>query len=298
MSFVITCIAPKPTMEMPMLLEQLCARLNTSYDKTAWLSHERAFDMLVDNISPVMQEMFDEIIEDMPLDVAMQPVEHRKKKLLICDMDSTIIEQECIDELADKVGMRDKVAAITEKAMKGELEFEAALKERVALLQGLNETTLEEVWHAQITLTPGAEALVRTMKADGALTALVSGGFTFFTEKVAMACGFASHHANQLLIENGALTGEVALPILGKDAKVEQLKRLMAEHSIDPKETLAIGDGANDIPMLQAAGLGIAYEGKPAVRKAAGAAINYGDLTTALYIQGYSDADITRLQES
>lgn len=290
MSHIITCIAPAPTLEMPMLAEQLEARFAGA--ELTWLSGERAFDLKVEKITEQMREMLEEVVEDMPLDVVIQPAENRKKKLLICDMDSTIIQQECIDELADAAGIKDKVANITKRAMHGEIEFETALKERVALLKGLSEDMLGEVWLTKIGLTSGAQTLVKTMKTNGAKTALVSGGFTYFTQKVAEEAGFDEHHANELLISGGKLTGEVAMPILGQDAKVTQLNRLIAELGIDAADTLAIGDGANDIPMLKAAGLGVAYHGKPAVVKATNASIQACDLRALLYVQGYTETEI------
>lgn len=289
MSFVITCMAPKPTIEMPMLAEQLSARFQA---EPKWLSHERAFEMEVHAISEMMKETLEEVVEDMPLDVAIQPAEDRKKKLIVCDMDSTIIEQECIDELADAVGLRSEVSDITARAMRGEIEFEAALRERVALLKGLPEAKLQEVWEKYITFTDGARELIATMKANDAKCALVSGGFTFFTSRVAEALGFDAPYANELIIKDGALTGEVAEPVLGKDSKVATLAQLMHANRLSPRLVMTVGDGANDIPMLSAAGLGIALHGKPKVREAADICVDYGDLRNLLYIQGYSDAEI------
>ncbi len=291
MTYIITCIAPAPTLEMPMLAEQLQARIPNSSLK--WLSGEKVFDLEVEALTNDAREMLAEEIEDMQLDVVIQPAENRKKKLLLCDMDSTIIQQECIDELADAAGIKDKVSAITERAMKGEIEFEAALKERVALLKDVSEEALGEVWLTKIGLTPGAQTLVKTMKAHGAKAVLVSGGFTYFTAKVAKEAGFDEHHANELLVSGGALTGEVAEPILGQDAKVTHLQRLTKELSISAEDVLAVGDGANDIPMLEAAGMGVAYHGKPAVVKAADASIQASDLRALLYVQGYTETEIS-----
>lgn len=225
-------------------------------------------------------------IEKAPVDICLQQTEHRAKRLLIADMDSTIIEQECIDELAEYADKRAEISEITERAMRGELDFEGALRARVAMLKGLPASTLEETWERRISLTPGARTLVQTMNASGAVTALVSGGFSFFTEKVAAAVGFQSHQANELVIKNGVLTGEVRTPILGRQAKLDALHALSEEHSIPLEETLAVGDGANDLAMLNAAGLGVAFRAKPAVAEAADVQVNYGDLTALLYLQG------------
>lgn len=230
-------------------------------------------------------------IGDRSIDVVTQKSDDRKKRLLIADMDSTIIEQECIDELAEFAGKRAEISAITERAMRGELDFEAALKERVAMLKGLSESVLQEAFDAHISLTPGAKNLVATMNANGAITALISGGFTFFTSRVAKACGFQRHQANILHTENGTLTGEVADPILGREAKESALQRIAEEQSIPLEKTLAVGDGANDLSMLGKAGLGVAFHAKPAVAKAADARIDHGDLTALLYIQGYKASE-------
>ncbi len=221
-----------------------------------------------------------------PVDAAIQDARRREKKLLIADMDSTIIEQECIDELADFVGRRAEISAITERAMRGELDFEGALRERVAMLAGLDETDLEDAFRQRITLTPGARTLVRTMRARGAFTALVSGGFTFFTRRVAAAAGFHVDEANTLVLENGRLTGRVAEPILGRAGKEAALARHAAAQSVDRRATLAVGDGANDLAMLGAAGLGVAFRAKPAVAEAADVSIRHGDLTALLFLQG------------
>jgi len=229
------------------------------------------------------------------IDIILQPLAYRRKKLLVADMDSTIIEQECIDELADALGLRPAISEITERAMRGELEFEPALRERVGLLKGLAETELKRVYETQITETPGGRTLCATMRKHGGTCALVSGGFTFFTERVAKAVGFTSNQANTLLVADGSLTGEVSDPILGREAKVSALKSLTSELSIDPQETMAVGDGANDLGMIGEAGLGVAFHAKPVVAAAAPAQVNHGDLTALLYIQGYRSDEITDL---
>ena len=211
----------------------------------------------------------------------------RRKKLLIADMDSTIIGQECIDEMGDVLGIKPRIAAITERAMRGELDFEGALRERLALLAGLGESDLQAIFDNRISINPGARSLVATMRANGAFTALVSGGFTFFTSRVAKAVGFDMDRANVLEAEAGRLTGRVAEPILGREAKLAALQSLAGERSLDPALTLAVGDGANDLAMIGAAGLGVAFRAKPVVAAEAHASVVHGDLTALLYLQGY-----------
>lgn len=219
-------------------------------------------------------------------DANIVPAEGRRKRILVADMDSTIIGVECIDELADFAGFKAEVAAITEAAMRGELDFEAALTARVGLLQGLPAGVLEECYAERVRLNPGARTLVATMAALGAETALVSGGFTYFSERVAQAAGFARHQANELLIADGALTGDVARPILGRRAKLAALHALAAEIGVRAEAALAVGDGANDADMVRAAGLGVAYHAKPALAAVADARIDQSDLTALLALQG------------
>jgi phosphoserine phosphatase len=223
-----------------------------------------------------------------PIDVVVQRQDSRRKKLLIADMDSTMIGQECIDELADYAGVKDRVAEITERAMRGEIAFEPALRERVGLLKNLPASIIDTVLAERIHLTPGGRTLIATMRANGAYTSLVSGGFTAFTSRIAAKIGFDEQHANTLLVDaDGKLTGKVADPILGREAKLETLNALRQRLHLSFEDTLAVGDGANDLPMVQAAGLGVAYHGKPALREAAAACIDHGDLTALLYAQGY-----------
>lgn len=222
------------------------------------------------------------------IDAIFQPQDdNRRKKLLISDMDSTIIQQECIDELADEMGIKPKVAEITERAMHGELDFKMALRERVELLKGLEIAALQRVYDNRITFMPGAKELVATMHKHGAYCMLVSGGFTYFTSKVRDALGFDTDSANILEVAEGKLSGSVVEPILDKEAKLFSLKEAAFSHDTRLAQCLALGDGANDLPMLLAAGLGIAYHAKPAVRAAARACINHADLRAALYAQGY-----------
>lgn len=227
----------------------------------------------------------------LPVDVVCQPEAGRRKKLFLADMDSTMIGQECIDELADLVGMKEHVAAITERAMRGEIEFEPALRERVALLKGLDAQVVAQVIEERITLTPGGRALVRTMRANGAHTALVSGGFTLFTSQIAEAVGFHENRANTLVVEDGKFAGVVSEPILGREAKLATLIELREANGLAAGETMAVGDGANDLAMLQEAGLGVAFHAKPAVAAAAHARIDFGDLSALLFAQGYAKSE-------
>lgn len=231
----------------------------------------------------------------MGIDLCIQPQEGRKKRLLIADMDSTMIHQECIDELADEAGFGPRVAAITARAMNGELDFEDALRERVALLRGLPVGVIENVIHTRITLMQGGPILLATMRAHGAYCALVSGGFTAFTGAIAARLGFDENRANTLLVENGALTGAVADPILGREAKVQALREIAATLGITPDEAIAVGDGANDLGMLGLAGAGVALHAKPSVQAQCDLRINHGDLTALLYLQGYHAADFAHV---
>jgi phosphoserine phosphatase len=226
-----------------------------------------------------------------PVDVVIQLQDHRRKKLFVADMDSTMIGQECIDELADYAGVKARVAGITARAMRGEIAFEPALRERVALLKGLPAAVIDTVIAERIHLTPGGPTLLATMRAHGARSCLVSGGFTAFTAVIAAKIGFDENHANTLLSEGGRLTGKVAEPILGRAAKRDTLIALRRHLGLSAQETLAAGDGANDIPMVEEAGLGVAFHGKPALKHVAAAAIDHGDLTALLYAQGYRRED-------
>ncbi|WP_096784234.1 phosphoserine phosphatase SerB [Rhodobacter sp. CZR27] len=229
-----------------------------------------------------------EDLQTLKVDLAVQPAEGRKKKLLLADMDSTMIRQECIDELADEAGVGEYVAGITRRAMNGELNFESALRERVSLLKGLPESVIERVFETRIRYMPGGRELVQTMKANGARAALVSGGFTAFTCRVAEGLGFDEHQANMLHIEDGLLTGTVAEPILGREAKLAALEEITARIGITVEEAMAVGDGANDLGMLKRAGAGVALHAKPVVAAECDIRINHGDLTALLFVQGYS----------
>jgi phosphoserine phosphatase len=254
-----------------------------------WLFDEVAVDIPFDGSEDVgaIANRLREARGDLPIDIVVQPRVNRRKKLFLADMDSTMIGQECIDELADFAGLKAHVAAITERAMRGEIEFEPALRERVALLKGLPVGVVDEVLKSRITLTPGGRELVATLRAHGAYTCLVSGGFTLFSARVAQMIGFHEDRANELLVEDGKLTGKVAEPILGRAAKLATLVDLRESFDVDTIDTLVVGDGANDLAMIGGAGLGVAYHAKPAVAAAAGARIDFGDLTALLYAQGY-----------
>src|SRR5581483_6842196 len=265
--------------------------------KPQWLFDEVAIDIPFEQPLAnhdqvhVIEARLREMRAGLPIDIVVQPIIARRKRLFLADMDSTMIGQECIDELADFAGLKAHVAAITERAMRGEIEFAPALRERVALLKGLPISVVDDVLRTRITLTPGARELVQTMRAHGAYTCLVSGGFTVFTGPVAAMIGFQENRANTLLAEDGKFTGRVAEPILGREAKFDTLIELTESFELDDIDTLVAGDGANDIPMIQAAGLGVAYHAKPAVAAAATARIDHGDLTALLYAQGYKRSE-------
>jgi len=230
-------------------------------------------------------------LQNMRVDLIVQPSEGRRKKMLLADMDSTMIQQECIDELAAEAGVGPHVKDITARAMNGELDFEGALIERVSLLKGLEESVITKVLAERITLMPGGKALLATMKANGAYAALVSGGFTAFTAKVAAELGFDENRANTLLMNGGKLSGEVGRPILGREAKVDALKDITARLGLRHEDVMAVGDGANDLGMLGLAGAGVALHAKPSVAAECDIRINFGDLTALLYLQGYARAD-------
>jgi phosphoserine phosphatase len=232
-----------------------------------------------------------EVLDVAGLDWCIQSAENRRKKLILADMDSTMITVECIDELADFVGLKEKVATITEAAMRGELDFEGALTERVALLKGLPLSDLERCYSERIALMGGARTLVQTMKKNGASAVLVSGGFTFFTSRVAEAIGFDVHRSNVLEFDGDKLSGTVQQPICGAQTKLITLLEFKTELGLDTVDILAVGDGANDIPMIEGAGLGVAYHAKPKTQAAASASVRFGDLTTLLYFQGYRDEE-------
>jgi phosphoserine phosphatase len=232
-------------------------------------------------------------LSTVPIDVAVQDAGGRRKKILIADMDSTMIDQECIDELADEIGLKAHVAAITARSMNGEIAFEPALRERVALLKDLDAAVVERIVQNRLTLASGGRELVATMRANGAWTALVSGGFDVFTSRIAGKLGFDENRANRLIERDGRLTGEVAEPILGRAAKAEALMQISARLGLTPADVIAVGDGANDLDMIRLAGCGVALHAKPAVAAEAAVRIDHGDLTALLYLQGYSSAEFS-----
>ncbi|MBB4953272.1 phosphoserine phosphatase [Agrobacterium vitis] len=296
MAFVATLIAnPSNPVLTPALAEKAALALSAS--GLYWLADGVACDIALKD-GTNLQEAEDNlraIIADLPIDMAIQDAETRRKKFLIADMDSTMIAQECIDELAAEVGLKDKVSLITARAMNGEIAFEPALRERVALLKGLPITVVDEVIAKRITLTPGGMELIATMRAKGYYTALVSGGFTVFTSKIAATLGFDENRANILLEQDGLLTGEVAEPILGKQAKVDALEDIVARLGLTNDEVMAVGDGANDLGMLSVAGAGVALHAKPSVAAQAKIRIDHGDLTALLYLQGYRKTDFAQI---
>ncbi len=255
-----------------------------------WLAPDEAAEFSL----PAMPDNRWDVWEDlqkMGVDLVVLPTEGRRKKMLLADMDSTMIEQECIDELADEAGVGEHVKDITARAMNGELDFEGALTERVGLLKGLDESVIGKVLAERITFMPGGKTLLATMKAHGAYAALVSGGFTAFTAKVAGELGFDENRANTLLAEDGKLTGDVGRPILGREAKVQALKEITERLELAHDDVMAVGDGANDLGMLGLAGAGVALHAKPSVAAECDIRINHGDLTALLYIQGYAKSD-------
>lgn len=289
MEFVITLLANSKKMPLSEAFVQSMVLSLASQDvvvqKIQWRAEGIACDFYAQHSQlSTLNSIAQAILADQPYDGIVQLVANRHKKLLISDMDSTMITVECIDELADFVGKKAEVSQITERAMNGELNFEAALTERVALLEGMPEAVLQECYDERVKMMSGAKALLDSFKKQGGYTVLVSGGFTFFTSRVRSELGFDADFANELEIVGGKLTGKVKLPILGKEAKLRTLQETCTKLQIKPAEVLAIGDGANDLPMLMAAGLGVAYHAKPVVRAQANAQLNHCDLSALVWI--------------
>ncbi|WP_083097065.1 phosphoserine phosphatase SerB [Pseudophaeobacter leonis] len=254
--------------------------------EAVWLAPDEAAEFPLNDVPANQWTVWDDL-QAMGVDLVLQPAAGRRKQMLLADMDSTMIEQECIDELAEEAGVGARVKDITARAMNGELDFDGALTERVALLKDLPEAVIAQVLDNRITLMPGARQLLATMKGDGAYAALVSGGFTAFTSRIATELGFDENRANTLMVSDGKLTGAAGRPILGREAKVTALEQITAKLGITEEDVLAVGDGANDLGMLQRAGAGVALHAKPAVAAQCEIRINHGDLTALLYLQGY-----------
>ncbi|MBO9709040.1 MAG: phosphoserine phosphatase SerB [Caulobacter sp.] len=283
----ITLVSPDPA-----ALAQAAAAVRAALSTSSEVAlGEGALDLLADLDRPTAHRTVKDAVGATPVDFAVQDVENRRKRLLIADMDSTIINVECLDELADFAGVKAQVSEITERAMRGELAFEGALRERVGMLKGLSVDALQACYDDRVQLNPGARTLVRTMAGHGARCALVSGGFTFFTSRVAQAAGFHLNRANTLIEADGALTGQVGDPILGKEAKLAALNEETAAMGLTPLDALAVGDGANDLAMIEVAGLGVAYRAKPIVAAQAHAKVDHADLTALLYFQGYKSSE-------
>lgn len=255
-----------------------------------WMAPDEAAEFAVDTLPDNQWDVWEDL-QNLGVDLVIQKTDGRCKKMLLADMDSTMIQQECIDELADEAGVGARVKDITARAMNGELDFEGALTERVGLLKGLPETVIGKVLDERITLMPGGRELLATMKANGGHAALVSGGFTAFTARVAAELGFDENRANTLLAEDGRLTGDVARPILGREAKVQALQEISARIGITEADVIAVGDGANDLGMLHLAGTGVALHAKPSVAAQCDVRVNHGDLTALLYVQGYAKSE-------
>lgn len=297
MNFAATLIAAPQSAALSEEIARTGAAVLPGAVQINWLADASACDLLFaadEADTSGCRDLLREALGGAPLDIAVQPATGRRKQLLVADMDSTIIGQECIDELGDALGIKERIAAITERAMRGEIDFENALIERVGLLRGLDRATLQTVLEERITLNPGAATLVATMKAHGARTALISGGFSIFTTAIAERAGFDDQRGNELLFDGDRLSGDVARPILGQDAKRATLREFRDSAGLAPEQTLAVGDGANDLAMLEEAGLGVAFHAKPAVAAAVDVRIDHGDLTALLYLQGYHGTEFSR----
>ncbi len=292
-SYVLTLIGnAKSALVEPVHIERVWQRLATT-GRVDWLAAEEACDLFFDSplAATEITEQALEALSGTALDAVCTANQGRRKKLLISDMDSTVINQECIDELGDAIGVGAQIREITAAGIRGDVSFSDALRQRLALMKGMDRNLLESVYEDRISLQQGARICVQTMRHHGAFSILVSGGFSFFTRRIAERIGFDDHRGNELRFEDGKLTGEVAEPILGRTAKLDALLSLCDEKGLTPADVLAVGDGANDNKMIQAAGLGVAFHGSDSVRKQANACIDHGDLTALLYIQGFRKSE-------
>jgi phosphoserine phosphatase len=292
-SYVLTLIGDMPSAPLePVHIERVYQRLGLT-GKEEWLAEKEACDLFID--SPLsttgIAGQARKALSGTAVDAVCTSTEGRRKKLLISDMDSTVINQECIDELGDAIGLGSQIREITAAVVNGEISFSDALRERLALMKGTERDLLEQIYKERVSLKAGARTLVQTMRRHGAFCILVSGGFSFFTSRIAERIGFHDHQGNELVFEDAKLTGEVKEPILGRSAKLNTLMQLCAEKGIEPSSVLAVGDGANDIKMIKAAGLGVAFHGSQSLRDAANACIDHNDLTALLYIQGFSKSE-------
>jgi phosphoserine phosphatase len=292
-SYVLTLIGNMESMPLePVHIERVYRRLATT-GETDWLAEREACDLFIDSLLSAVDiaEQARDALSGTAIDTVCTSIEGRRRKLLISDMDSTVIDQECIDELGDAIGVGSQIREITVAVVNGDISFSDALRKRLALMIGMERRLLKSVYEERISLKAGARTLVQTMRHHGAFCILVSGGFSFFTRRIAERIGFHDHQGNELAFEDGKLTGKVLEPILGRSAKLNTLRSLCDEKGLEPSDVLAVGDGANDIKMIEAAGLGVAFHGSDSLRKQANARIDHGDLTALLYIQGFRKSE-------
>ncbi len=288
-SYVLTLVGSLESVPLePVHIERVCRRLGTT-GETDWLAEREACDLFIDSLLSAVEiaDQARDALSGAAIDAVCTSIEGRRKKLLISDMDSTVIDQECIDELGDALGVGSQIREITAAVVNGDISFSDALRKRLALMIGMDRRLLKSVYEERISLKAGARTFVQTMRRQGAFCILVSGGFSFFTRRIAERIGFHDHQGNELAFEDGKLTGEALEPILGRSAKLATLTKLCDEKGLKPAQVLAVGDGANDIEMIEAAGLGVAFHGSDSLKKHANACIDHGDLTAILYIQGF-----------
>ena len=292
-SYVLTLIGNMASMPLESVhVERVYRRLATT-GETDWLAEREACDLFIDSpLSAVeVAEQARDALSGTAIDTVCTSIEGRRRKLLISDMDSTVIDQECIDELGDAIGVGSQIREITAAVVNGDISFSDALRKRLALMIGMDRRLLKSVYEERISLKAGARTLVQTMRHHGAFCILVSGGFSYFTRRIAERIGFHDHQGNELAFADGKLTGQVLEPILGRSAKLNTLRSLCDEKGLEPSDVLAVGDGANDIKMIEAAGLGVAFHGSDSLKERASACIDHGDLTALLYIQGFRKSE-------